>query len=33
MTSQSFRLAYSAWIAAGGAPNASAADVVAWWLA
>lgn len=33
MKSPRFRLLFAAWIAAGGARNASAADVVAWWLA
>lgn len=31
MTARSYLLAYSAWVASGGSPNASAADVVAWW--
>ncbi len=31
MTAPRFRLIFAAWLAAGGSPNASAADVVAWW--
>lgn len=31
MKSHTFRLAYSSWLALGGAPSASASEVLRWW--
>lgn len=31
MTARSYLLAYSAWLASGGSPDATAGDVVRWW--
>ena len=31
MTARTYRLAYSAWVALGGSPLASAWEVIQWW--